>query len=258
VGGLDALAGEQGMHAVLERRAHPRQHDPVAEQITQVTQLARGDVRLRQQIGAQQMGERARVDRVCLHACRGDCLRAQRVREVQLMSLLFEQVGEPFPAVGRLERDLQLAAQLGEDRLQRVTDIHHDPYYSIVLPALARAALQIGDPDLVARLADNIPETLPIQHNALATARALQAEASGNHNRAAHLHGDAASRWQRFGDVLEQAHALLGEGRCLSQLGDPAADQPLRQARALFTEMGARPRVAECDTLIAQAVKLSS
>jgi hypothetical protein len=41
VGGLDALAGEQGVDAVLQRRAHPGQRDPVAEQVAQVAQLAR-------------------------------------------------------------------------------------------------------------------------------------------------------------------------------------------------------------------------
>jgi hypothetical protein len=58
--------------------------------------------------------------------------------------------------------------------------------------------------------------------------------------------------------VLEQAHALLGQGRCLTALADPEADQPLRQARALFDRMGARPRINDCDTLIARASKLSS
>src|SRR5205814_5739208 len=43
-----------------------------------------------------------------------------RMREVQLVALLLEQVGEPLPAVGRLERDLQLAAELGQDRFQRL------------------------------------------------------------------------------------------------------------------------------------------
>ena len=32
--GLDSLTGEQGVDAVLERRAYPGQHDPVAEQVT--------------------------------------------------------------------------------------------------------------------------------------------------------------------------------------------------------------------------------
>jgi hypothetical protein len=76
---LDPLPGEQGVHTVLQRRAHPRQDDPVAEQIAEVAQLARRDVRLRQQIGAKQVRERARVDRVRLHPRCSDRLRPQRV-----------------------------------------------------------------------------------------------------------------------------------------------------------------------------------
>jgi hypothetical protein len=117
---LDSLASEQRVHAVLQGRAHPRQHNAVAEQIAKVTQLARSDVRLRQQIAAEQMRERARVNGVCLHTRRRDRLRAQRMREVQLVPLLLEQLGQPFPTVGRLECHLQLAAQLGQDRLQRL------------------------------------------------------------------------------------------------------------------------------------------
>jgi hypothetical protein len=121
----DPLAGKQRVDAVLERRAHPRQDNAVAEQITQVTQLTRSDIRLRQQVGAEQVGKRARVDRVRLHARSRDRLRAQRMRETQLVPLLLEQIGEPFPAVGRLERDLQLAAQLSKDRLQRLRLVDH-------------------------------------------------------------------------------------------------------------------------------------
>jgi hypothetical protein len=44
---LDALAGEQGVDAVLQRRAHPRQRHAVAKEIAQVAQLTRRDVRLR-------------------------------------------------------------------------------------------------------------------------------------------------------------------------------------------------------------------
>ncbi len=135
---------------------------------------------------------------------------------------------------------------------------HDNPEYAVWLPALARAAAQTGDPDLVDPLAANVPDTLPIQRHALASARALQAEASGDGAQAAGLHAEAAGRWEQFSNVLERAHALLGQGRCLTALADPGADQPLRQARALFTDMGARPRVTECDTLIAQTAKLSS
>src|SRR5262249_61586556 len=72
---LDSLAGEQRVHAVLERRTHPCQHDPVAQQIAQITQLARGDVRLRKQVATEQMRKRARVNRVALHPRRAARLR---------------------------------------------------------------------------------------------------------------------------------------------------------------------------------------
>jgi hypothetical protein len=77
--------------------------DPVAEQIAQVPQLARRDVRLRQQVGTEQVRERVRVDRVGLHAGGGARLRAQRMREMQLVAGLLEPVGQSLPAVGRLE-----------------------------------------------------------------------------------------------------------------------------------------------------------
>ena len=85
-----------------------------------------------------------------------------------------------------------------------------------------------------------------------------KAETAGRHPEAAALYADAAERWERFTAVLEQAYALLGRGRCLTALADLHADRPLRHARALFEEMGARLRIAECDSLIARAGKLSS
>ncbi len=67
VGAGDAVFGENRADSLLERH-------PVAQEIAQVAQLPRGDVGLGEQIGAQQVGERAGVDRVGLHARRGDRL----------------------------------------------------------------------------------------------------------------------------------------------------------------------------------------
>ena len=77
----------------------------------------RGDVRLGQQAGAQQVRERARVDRIGLHARGGDRAGAQRVREVHVKAGVREQLREPLPAIGRLQRDVRalgVAEQLGE------------------------------------------------------------------------------------------------------------------------------------------------
>jgi hypothetical protein len=129
--------------------------------------------------------------------------------------------------------------------------------YGPRLPALVRCALAAGDAGLAERLVEGVEPTVPVREHALVTAAALLAEARGDAE-AAERFADAAARWEGFGGVLEHAYALLGQGRCLAALGDPTADQALRQARALFDEMGARPRIDECDNLIALAIKLSS
>jgi class 3 adenylate cyclase/tetratricopeptide (TPR) repeat protein len=152
--------------------------------------------------------------------------------------------------------DNRAAATLLAEVSSRSVKTHGE--YARLLPALARAAAALSDPELTAGLVDGVPATHPIQQHALTTVHAIQVEQAGDHAKAAGLYADAAARWELFTNVLEQAHALLGQGRCLTAIGDPGADQPLRQARRLFDEMGARPYVAECDTLIAQASKLSS
>jgi class 3 adenylate cyclase len=131
--------------------------------------------------------------------------------------------------------------------------IHHDSRYAEVVPVLMRSALALEDLDFVDRLREGVPDTLPGQQYALITVSAIQAEAAGDHAKAARLYADAATGWERFTNVLEQAHALVGQGRCLALMGDGRADQSLRAGRALFDRMGASPRVDECDRLIAGA-----
>ena len=79
------------------------------------------------------------------------------------------------------------------------------------------------------------------------------AEAAGDHREAVPLYADAAGRWHQFGNVPERAYALLGEGRCLSAIGDPTAEQPLVAARELFAAMGYQPALAETEALLRQA-----
>jgi DNA-binding SARP family transcriptional activator/class 3 adenylate cyclase/tetratricopeptide (TPR) repeat protein len=137
-------------------------------------------------------------------------------------------------------------------------DYHDDPEYAFDLPALARSASQLGDPELLAQLTSSVGGQLAIQLHAVATARALEAELRGDYRRAAELYAAAASRWEGFGNRFEQAHALLGEGRCLTAGRDHSAELSLRRARELFKDMGARSRVAECESLIDRMARVSS
>jgi tetratricopeptide (TPR) repeat protein len=130
--------------------------------------------------------------------------------------------------------------------------------YAFLLPGFVRIALAAGNSEVAEQLISRVEPNLPIREHALASARALLAESRGEYGEAARLFADAAERWGAFGAVLEQAYALLGQGRTLVALGDPGADPTLRRACALFDEMRARPRVDECDTLVARASMLSS
>ena len=136
--------------------------------------------------------------------------------------------------------------------------LHADIDYASLLPSLLRVALALDDPALAQRLATGIASVTPIHERALASAQAQLAEAAHQHADAAQLYVQAAERWQQFGNVPERAYALLGQGRCLTALGEPAADAPLREARELFNSMGYKPARAESEALLDQRRRAAS
>jgi class 3 adenylate cyclase/tetratricopeptide (TPR) repeat protein len=150
----------------------------------------------------------------------------------------------------------QTRALLGE--LEQTAGAQQNPYYARQLPAMVRTALAAGDPNLARRLTDTLEPLFPLHEHARTSAHAQLAEAAGEHAQAATLYADAAHRWHQFGNVPEHAHALLGHGRCLLALGDPAAEQPLRQAAELFSSMGYRPALAETEALLEQTTTWAS
>ena len=115
-----------------------------------------------------------------------------------------------------------------------------------------RTALAIGDPELARRLIETVEPTTPLADNALCACRAQLGEAEGDLGAAVDTYSEAAERWRHFGNVPERAYALLGEGRCLSALGKPEAEEPLRNARDLFASMGYRPALAETEALLSR------
>ena len=135
--------------------------------------------------------------------------------------------------------------------LDRIAAARTDANYASVLSGLVRSALALTDPALAASFTEGVqPLTLLHQH-ALASCEAQLSEAGGNHSEAANLYADAAERWQQFGNVPERAYALLGQGRSLIALGNPDAEQPLRQAGDLFSALGYKSALAETDQLLA-------
>jgi hypothetical protein len=59
--------------------------------------------------------------------------------------------------------------------------------------------------------------------------------------------------------LFPKGFALLGQGRCLTQLGRTSdATSVLHQAREIFTRLQAAPALAEVDQLLQEATALSS
>jgi hypothetical protein len=124
--------------------------------------------------------------------------------------------------------------------------------YAANLASAIRAALAADAPGLAVGLANALEPRHQLQQHAVVTARALLAEHRGQHAEAASLFADAAGRWEQFEMPWERAQALLGQGRCLLALGQPAT-VPLRAARDIFASLSAGPVLTGVDRLLAQA-----
>jgi tetratricopeptide (TPR) repeat protein len=138
------------------------------------------------------------------------------------------------------------------------TGANHAPSWQ--LPSLCRVALALDNAPLVERLVQRFEAqaTVPLDEHVLASARAQLAEAAGDRATAADLYREAVERWREFGSVPELAYALLGLGRCLAALGQPEAQEPLREARELFSSMGYKPALAETEALLAETAAAAS
>jgi len=126
--------------------------------------------------------------------------------------------------------------------------------YTEFVPAVVRMAVAVGNLELARQITrDNTPLS-PLREHEQVTCRALLAEHSRDHEVAAAGFAEAASRWHGFGVPNEEAHALLGQGRCLVTLGRaPEAVAPLAAAREIFARLGAKPALAETEALLASA-----
>jgi class 3 adenylate cyclase/tetratricopeptide (TPR) repeat protein len=158
-----------------------------------------------------------------------------------------------YGLLGDPQRARQLLAELGES-----PNLRQSPAYPSYLPELVRTSVGAGDPGLAAALASGVKAIFPYWEHALATTRGILAEADGRLRDAADAYGEVADRWRRFGVVLEEAHAHLGRGRCLVEVGEAGAGNSLLDGRALFAKLGARPLVTQCDELLQRGTARTS
>jgi class 3 adenylate cyclase/tetratricopeptide (TPR) repeat protein len=129
----------------------------------------------------------------------------------------------------------------------------------IEYPPLLRALVAAGEVDSAHVLLGNLRGIAVRHRNADLTGRALLVEAGQDFKQALELYSEASGRWSDYGLVLENAHALLGAGRCLTALGkQEEARGILEEAREIFSRLKARPALAEVDDWLERATALGS
>jgi tetratricopeptide (TPR) repeat protein len=166
-----------------------------------------------------------------------------------------QQLANGFAVAARrlVARGLPEEARALLFELESTPGIYGETSLSRNLPDLIRCALAVGEITLARRLVAGIEPLTPNHEHALCSARAQLAEAAGDHSEAAVLYAESVERWRGFGNVPERAYSLLGQGRCLAALAFPGADQPLREARELFTAMGYKPALSETDAQLGES-----
>jgi class 3 adenylate cyclase/tetratricopeptide (TPR) repeat protein len=207
----------------------------------------------------------AHAARARIHALRGEV--AQVAGSLDWLESTARKAGAPEYAVIGLASAALARLALGQSQaaatilaeLPSIPGARKIQYYAVYLPTMVRTALGVGDRQLAERLVAGYHSSYPMTAHALATVNAALAEARGDFELAAGGYGEAAEGWRQFGVVPEQAFALLGRGRCLSQLGRTSDASPVLQwAREIFQRLQAAPALAETDELLQQATALSS
>jgi class 3 adenylate cyclase len=121
------------------------------------------------------------------------------------------------------------------------------------LPApFVRACLRCGAPDLARRALAIGPIPTRAHLAESEAAEGMLAEAAGEQRAARERYARAAADLGRLGMAPERAYALAGLGRSLLALGEVGEGiARLREARVEWERIGAPPRVAEIDDLLA-------
>jgi class 3 adenylate cyclase len=125
-----------------------------------------------------------------------------------------------------------------------------DRYRALFLSELTRTCTATSALDLARELAEGLTVDLGRIGCARTAAAAVLAEAEGRIPEALAIYEQAAARWQVFGSAPGRAEALLGQGRCLSSLGQRGAEEPLTEARDLFASMGHQAGLADTENLL--------
>jgi class 3 adenylate cyclase/tetratricopeptide (TPR) repeat protein len=141
------------------------------------------------------------------------------------------------------ERDTAVALLA---RAADARDALHVPLQTgMTVSIAADAAWAVNETDLAERFARGVPDLRTIDRNISLSHRA-RLLGRDRPEEAASSHGAAAAAWRAFGTPLEEAQALVAQGRCLLATGPAsAAAAPLEAAVAILTRLRAEALLPE-------------
>jgi class 3 adenylate cyclase/tetratricopeptide (TPR) repeat protein len=182
--------------------------------------------------------------RVLLQRGRAEELGAEEVEEFLRAARQYKdlQALAPALATGAMAAgDPVRAAELVEE-FYAATRGRSGVYREAHLPDLVQTCVDIERLDLADRLLEGVEGIAPRQRNCVVSARALLAEARGEHEDALVLSTQAGEAWTAFGCPFEAARAELVAARALRSLdrGSESEDR-MGGARPTFDRLGAAP-----------------
>jgi tetratricopeptide (TPR) repeat protein len=134
-----------------------------------------------------------------------------------------------------------------ESRTRTGASLYRPNYLSDVVAI----AYDAGAPELADVFLESEYRSTGRQSHSVVAAQATAAEKTGRFEEALALYEQATERWDSHPFVLGAAEARHGAARCLIALGRDG-ETKLREARAVYSQLGAQPALERVDDLLAE------
>ncbi len=161
---------------------------------------------------------------------------ARRIEDLQVLAPALLAAIVAHAAADHHAQSLDLIEEFDAATIEGPTE-----YRELYLPEIVRATLAAGKPELAVRIVGDRPVHVRRTRLAVASCRALLAEADGDLKAAAAGFREAAAGWEAWGGRFEQGHAAAGLARSLEAMGKVGeAALAASKADSIFASLGTK------------------
>jgi tetratricopeptide (TPR) repeat protein len=159
---------------------------------------------------------------------------ARQIEDLQVLAPALLVAVVTHARIGDRDRAVALAGEFDEATADGPTE-----YHELYLPEIVRALVAATHVDLAERIVGDRPVFVRRTRLAVASSRAVLADARGDLDGAENAFREASQGWEAWGGRFEQAHALAGLARVLEGLGrDEEATAPSARAATALEQLG--------------------